>query len=414
MFRFTDEQLMVRQMVRKWVESKLVPANEALERGDYLPYDLFRDFMKSFGIPDMVRGSFEKMVARGEKKQAATAAATTDDDDEASGGLMGGDAAMSAIMSIEMCRVSPGFFLAFGATLGLAGGAIMAKGTPEQKRRWGLPILTMDKIGAWGMTEPGAGSDAFGAMRTVARRDGDDYVLNGQKTFITNAPFADICVVYAKIDRGDGVALADRPINAFVVEKGTPGFGQGKPMRKMGMHSSPTGELFLADVRVPRSHLLGELEKELGREGAKDVFHGERTGMAPMCIGIIEACLERATAYAKERVTWGKAIADYQLVQEKLARMFMHKQNAENLLFKQLWLQKHKLTMSPAEASATKLYCARAATECALEAIQIMGGNGYMTEYHVEQLMRDAKLLQIGGGTDEIQIINIARHLLRS
>jgi alkylation response protein AidB-like acyl-CoA dehydrogenase len=142
------------------------------------------------------------------------------------------------------------------------------------------------------------------------------------------------------------------------------------------------------------------------------VFHSERTGMAPMCIGIIERCLEVATDYAKQRVTWGHRIADYQLVQEKLARMFMHLQNCENLMFKQLTLVGEGKSMTPAEASACKLYCARAATECALEAVQILGGNGYMQEYRVEMLMRDAKLLQIGGGTDEIQIINIARHLL--
>jgi hypothetical protein len=180
------------------------------------------------------------------------------------------------------------------------------------------------------------------------------------------------------------------------------------------MNASPTGELFLQDVRVPREHLLGEVEREQAREKAKDVFHGERTGMAPMALGIVEKCLEASTAYAKERVTWGRPIADYQLVQEKLARMFVHKQNIENLLFKQLWLQKTGGNMTAAEASATKLYCARAATECALEAVQIHGGNGYMREFHVEQLVRDAKLLQIGGGTDEIQIINIARSLLRA
>jgi alkylation response protein AidB-like acyl-CoA dehydrogenase len=167
-------------------------------------------------------------------------------------------------------------------------------------------------------------------------------------------------------------------------------------------------------VRVPKENLLGETEKEAARDKAKDVFQSERTGMAPMALGIVETSLEKATAYAKERVTWGRPIADYQLVQEKLARMFVHKQNIENLLFKQLWLQKTGGSMSQAEASATKLYCARAATECALEAVQILGGNGYMREYHVEQLARDAKLLQIGGGTDEIQIINVARHLLRA
>ena len=133
--------------------------------------------------------------------------------------------------------------------------------------------------------------------------------------------------------------------------------------------------------------------------------------MAPMCVGIIEACLEKALAYAKERVTWGKPIADYQLVQEKLARMYMHKQNAENLLFKQLWLQKHKQSMSAAEASATKLYCARAATECALEAIQILGGNGYINDYPTGRLWRDAKLYEIGAGTSEIRRMLIGREL---
>jgi alkylation response protein AidB-like acyl-CoA dehydrogenase len=365
------------------VESKLLPANAALEANELLPYELMRDFARSFGLADMVRAGFERE----------------------GGAKEGRDAALQAITAIEMCRVNPGFYMAFGASLGLAGGAIMAKGTAAQKRRWALPILTLEKIGAWGMTEPGAGSDAFGAMRTVARADGDDFVLSGQKTFITNAPYADVCVVYAKLERG--------PIHAFVVERGMKGFAQGPPMRKMGMHASPTGELFLEDVRVPREHLLGEAEGDPSRDRAKDVFHGERTGMAPMCLGIVEKCLEVATAYSRERVTWGKPIAEYQLVQEKLARMFVHRQNIENLLFKQLWLSKTGGAMTAAEASATKLYCARAATEVALEAVQILGGNGYMREYHVEQLARDAKLLQIGGGTDEIQIINIARHLLK-
>jgi acyl-CoA dehydrogenase len=395
MFQFSDEHTMFRQMVRKWVEANLAPANGALDRNEVLPYELMRDFGKAFGLPDMVRGSFERM-----SKSVMTG---------------GGDPALQAIIAIEFSRVNPGFFMSFGAWLGLAGGAIMAKGTPAQRRRWGLPVLTMEAIGAWAMTEPGAGSDAFGSMRTVARPDGDGFILNGQKTFITNAPFADVSVVYAKIDRGEKVTpLAERPIHAFIVEKGTKGFAQSPPMHKMGMNASPTGELFLEDVRVPRENLLGEGETEQARDKAKDVFHGERTGMAPMTLGIVEKCLELSTAYAKERTTWGRPIAEYQLIQEKLARMFVHKQNIENLLFKQLWLQKTGTNMTQAEASATKLYCARAATECAMEAVQIFGGNCYMREFHVEQLARDAKLLQIGGGTDEIQIINIARSLLRS
>ncbi len=410
MFEVTEEQKMIRKMVRRWTGEKLEPKVDAIEGGEP-PYELMRDFAKTFGIPAMVRSGFASM-----EKRAREGAGDADGKDAAKkpkkSGLGGLDPAMGTILAIELSRVCPGFMLAFGASLGLAGAAIMSKGTLEQKRRWGLPIMTLEKIGAWGMTEPGAGSDAFRSMRTVAVPVDGGYVLNGQKTFITNAPFADIMVVYAKIDRGEDIPLADRPIQPFVLEKDDPGVSRSKPMKKMGMHASPTGEIFMEDVSLPADRLLGMNERPVGRKSGKDVFHSERTGMAPMCVGIIERCLEICTEYAKERETWNRKIAEYQLVQDKLARMFMHLQNTQNLMFKQIHLQKQGRTMSAAEASATKLYCGRAATECALEAIQILGGNGYMQEYRVEMLMRDAKLLQIGGGTDEIQIINIARHLL--
>jgi alkylation response protein AidB-like acyl-CoA dehydrogenase len=401
MFEFTEEQVMIRQMLRRWVTGKLEPRVEALEGGEQ-PYPLMRDFAKAFGVADMARAAFEKAQAK----------AAAGDSPQSFSGVSGPDPALGALVSIELTRACPGFMLAFGATTGLAGGTIMSKGTPEQKRRWGLPLITLEKVGGWGMTEPGAGSDAFRSMRTVAvPRDGG-YVLNGQKTFITNAPYADTLVIYAKIDRGDGTPLADRPIEAFIVEAEDRGVTRAKPMRKMGMHASPTGEVFLEDCFVPRDRLLGGDEKAGGRAGGKDVFHAERTGMAPMCFGIIERCLEVSTAYAKQRVTWGKPIAEYQLVQDKLARMFVHLENTKNLMFKQIWLTANKKRMNPAEASAVKLYCARAATEVAMEAVQLLGGNGYMQEYRVEMLARDAKLLQIGGGTDEIQIIQIARHIL--
>jgi alkylation response protein AidB-like acyl-CoA dehydrogenase len=401
MFRFTDEHQMVRGIVRKWAEAKLAPKVDALEGGEP-PYELMRDLAKTFGIPAMVKGAFDKMAERAKQGSA--------DGPTKIAGM--GDPALSAILSIELSRISPGFCLAFGAAMGLAGGAIVARGTLEQKQRWGLPILTFEKIGGWGMTEPGAGSDAFRSMRTTATPRDGGYVLNGQKTFITNAPYADILVIYAKIDRGDGTPLAERPIQPFIVERGDQGMETSKPMRKMGMHSSPTGEVFLQDCFVPADRLLGLQEAAVGRASGRDVFHSERTGMAPMCGGIIERCLEIATDYAKQRITWGKPIAEYQLVQEKLARMFMHLENCKNMRFKQLTLVAENASMTPAEASAAKLYCARAATESAMEAIQLLGGNGYMQEYRVEMLARDAKLLQIGGGTDEIQIINIARHLL--
>jgi alkylation response protein AidB-like acyl-CoA dehydrogenase len=396
MYEFSPEHEMARTMVRKWAEAKLAPRVDALEAGEP-PYELMRDLARTFGIPAMVKAAFDKLEQHASEGTGARPRVA---------GM--GDPALSAILGIELSRICPGFMLAMGATMGLAGGAIAAKGTLEQRKRWALPILTFEKIGAWGMTEPGAGSDAFRSMRTVAV----GYVLNGQKTFITNAPYADTIVVYAKIDRGDGTPIGDRPIQPFIVERTDAGLSTSKPMRKMGMHSSPTGEVFLADCYLPADRLLGGREEAVGRASGKDVFHSERTGTAPMCLGIIERCLEVATEYAKQRVTWGKPIAEYQLVQDKLARMFVARQNCRNLMFQQLELVAAGKSMTAAEASATKLYCARAATEVALDAVQVLGGNGYMQEYRVEMLARDAKLLQIGGGTDEIQIINIARHLL--
>ena len=394
MIRFTEEHEQIRKLVRRWTTSKLEPKVDALEAGEP-PYELMRDFAKTFGITDMMHGMFAKLAEGGKPGE----------------GLR--DPALSAIMSLELSRVSPGFALAFGASVGLAGGAIMGKGTLEQKQKWAKPILTWEKIGAWGMTEPGAGSDAFRSMRTVAVPKNGGYVLNGQKTFITNAPYADILVIYAKIDRGDGTPLADRPIQPFVVERGDKGVETSKPMRKMGMHASPTGEVFLADCFLPADRLLGGREKDaVGRESGKDVFHAERTGLPTMAVGIIERCLEIALDYAKQRVTWGRKIAEYQLVQEKLARMYVHLENARNMMFKHMTLTAEGKTMTAAEASAAKLYCARAATEVAMEAVQLLGGNGYMQEYRVEMFARDAKLLQIGGGTDEIQILNIARNLI--
>jgi alkylation response protein AidB-like acyl-CoA dehydrogenase len=399
MIDFSDEQKMAQKVVRAWAEKELAPLVPRMEKGEILPYDTMRKLIKTFGIDEMVRARFAKLEAPESSAGEAP--------------VMDADPALMAIMSIELSRICPGFMLAFGASLGLAGGAIMARGTLEQKRRWALPLLTGEKIGCWAITEPGAGSDAFGAMRTVARRDGDDYILNGQKTFISNAPFADILLIYAKIvERADEDAR-QRPFYAFIVPKDTPGLSVSKPMEKMGMHSSPTGEIFLSDVRVPRAQLLGEVERDPAREQARDVFHGERTAMAPMCLGIIERCLEDCLAYAKERETWGKKIGEYQLIQEKLARMYVHRENVRNLLFRQFEKARKKVPMTMAEACACKLYCARAATEVALEAIQVLGGNGYMREYHVEMLMRDAKLLQIGGGTDEIQIVTLARALLK-
>jgi acyl-CoA dehydrogenase len=392
---WSEQEEMVRGMVRRWVHEALAPSTVALEKEEILPYELMREFAKTFGLAEMVRDAFE-----GGAKGAV-----------GSSGALLGDPALGAILAIEISRENPGFMLAMGASMGLAAGAILRKGTPAQRARWGPSLLTFERIGAWAMTEPGAGSDAFGSMRTTARRVEGGYVLSGSKTFITNAPYADVFVVYAKLLRE---GTDHRPMHAFVVERGTAGLRTGKPLAKMGMHSSPTGEVFLDDVLVPASQLLGESEEGHQRKEAKDVFYGERTGMTPMCVGIAERCLEDSLAYARSRVQFGKPIAEFQLVQEKLARMYVHLLNMRNLLHETIRVQRAGGRVSDAEASACKLYCARATTEIAMEAVQLMGGNGYMQEFHVERLARDAKLLQIGGGTDEIQILAIARDLLAS
>jgi alkylation response protein AidB-like acyl-CoA dehydrogenase len=282
--------------------------------------------------------------------------------------------------------------------------------------RWGLDLLTLDKIGAWAITEPDSGSDALGGMKSTAVRDGDEYVLNGNKTFITNGPYADTIVFYAKLDDGSGTPLRQRPVLTFVLDSGMPGLEQSKPFRKMGLHSSPTGELFLTDVRAEKDRLLGETEGtpggSEGRESAKGNFVTERAGVAAMSLGLIEECLKLSVQYAKDRLLWERPIAEFQLIQLKLAKMEIARLNVENLVFRHIEMTAAGKSLTLAEASAMKLYSAQAASEVAMEAVQLFGGNGYMSEFRVEQLARDAKVFQIYAGTDEIQVTHIARDLL--
>jgi len=300
---------------------------------------------------------------------------------------------------------------AMGVSVGLTAGAIMAKGTIRQKERWAAPLLTMEKIGSWAITEPGSGSDAFGSMMATAKRKGDGYVLNGSKTFITNGPFADTIVFICKLDEGNDPR--ERKVVSFILDKGMPGLTQSKPLRKMGMHSSPTGQLFLEDVLVEKERLIGESEEAAGgRSGAKATFGTERSGVAAMALGIVEQCLEKSIDYAKTRVQFGRPIGEFQLIQLKLAKMEVARMNIQNIVFRQIEMSAQKKPMPFAAASACKLYTAQAAMEVALEAVQLFGGNGYMAEYQVEQLCRDAKVLQIYAGTDEIQTSQIARSLL--
>ncbi len=412
MFQWTDEQEMVRGAVRQFIDKEIRPRIDEFEHGDTPPYDVLRKMFKEFGMDVAARDrfakqmAFEKEVAAAvEKGEAAPEKPKRDGD--------GGASSLTLIPIIELCKVCPGMVTAMGVSMGLTSAAIMSRGTRAQKERWALPLLTMEKIGAWAITEPGSGSDAFGMMRSTAKRDGDEYVLNGSKTFITNGPYADTIVFICKFDEGN--APEDRKMLSFVLDRGTPGLEQSKPLKKMGLHSSPTGELFLTDVRVGRDRLIGETEDVPagGRTAAKATFNIERSGVAAMALGIISQCLELSVDYAKNRVQFGQPIGEFQLIQDKLARMEVARLNVENLVFRFIETSAAGKDLTLAEASAMKLYSARAATEVALEAVQLFGGNGYMSEFQVEQLARDAKVLQIYAGTDEIQITHIAKDLLR-
>jgi acyl-CoA dehydrogenase len=412
MIEWSEQHLVVRDSVRKFIEAEIVPNLEALEHGDLPPYDVLRKMLRTFGIDEVNRARYRRQIERHRALERGEGGEGRSPKPKPQAGDGTGDsAALQLIPIIELCRYCPGMVTAMGVSIGLAASAIMSKGTLEQKLRWGEGLMTLEKIGAWAITEPGSGSDAFGSMKAIARRDGDDYLLSGNKTFITNGPYADVVIFICKLEE-PGVEAKHRKVLTFVLDRGMPGLTQSKPLRKMGLHSSPTGELFLEDVRCGKERLLGGTEKVASREGAKDTFSIERTGVAAMALGIIDRCLGMAVRYARERVQFGRPIGEFQLIQEKLAKIEVARLNVQNLVFRTIECAAEGRSMTLAEASAMKLYSARAAVEVAIETLQVYGGNGYMSEFGVEQLVRDARVLQIYAGTDEIQISAIARELL--
>jgi len=408
MLDWTDEQKMLRDAIHSYVDTEIVPLRDELEHGDLPPYEVLRKMFTTFGIDEMARDGFNRRLERDVSPEP------TSSQPRSSSQAAGFDPALMLILLIELSRHCPGMVTALGVSVGLTASAIDNRGTPAQRERWVPNLLTLDRIGAWALTEPGSGSDAFGAMRASARRDGDDYILNGSKTFITNGPYADTVVFICKLDEGN--PIDERKIVSFVLDRGMPGLEQSRPLRKMGMHSSPTGEIFVSDLRAGRDRLIGETEDSPtdAREGAKGTFATERAGVAAMALGIIEQCQSRCVEYANDRVQFGQPIGQFQLIQDKLARMEIARLNVSNLVFRYIEAINENRPLSLAEASAMKLYSARAATDVALEAVQLFGGNGYMAEFGLEQLARDAKALQIYGGTDELQITHIARGLLGS
>ncbi|NKY48086.1 acyl-CoA dehydrogenase family protein [Nocardia cerradoensis] len=416
MFEWSETDEMIRAAVRAFIDKEIRPHLDALDSGEMPPYPILRKLFGEFGIDVMGAEAIEKMLAKQRAAEAAPEEAGQRDKKPRSGGdPFGEQQSLMAVLISELSGVSMGLVAAMGVSIGLGAATIMSRGTLAQKERWLADIVTLKKVAAWAITEPDSGSDAFGGMKTSVKRDGEDYILNGQKTFITNGPYADVVVVYAKLDEGDGTDRRDRKVLTFVLDKGMEGFTQGKPFKKMGLHSSPTGELFFDNVRLGRDRLLGEAEEHKGgdgRESARTSFVAERVGVGFMALGIINECHRLCVEYAKTRTLWGQEIGRFQLVQLKLAKMEIARINVQNMVFNTLERGRAGKPPTLAEASAIKLYCSETATEVAMEAVQLFGGNGYMQEYRVEQLARDAKSLMIYAGSNEIQVTHIAKGLL--
>ncbi|MCC6849738.1 MAG: acyl-CoA dehydrogenase family protein [Deltaproteobacteria bacterium] len=411
MFEFDETQRAIAAALRDYCAREIEPRIGALEKGDVSAFALMREFGRAFGLDEMVGGPLRRRAER-----LRGGGPGSEPSVERSGPL--GDPALSAIFAMELARTSPGLCLCVTASMGCAA-TIAARGDADLVERYAIPVLTLERVGCWALTEPGSGSDAF-AMQTSCRIEDDTVVLRGSKTFISNAPEADVFLIYARLVEdaaagpGAGAPTGARDkqrIFPVVVERGTPGLETGPPMEKMGMHACPTGEVFLDDVRVPRGHLLGDPDRP-AREAAEETLASERAAIVAMSLGVIERCLDDALAYAVERIQFGRPIAAFQLVQQKLARMYAARENVRNLVFKLIWMQRVGAA-TEREVSAAKWYATEAACEVALEAVQLMGGAGYMREHAPERMFRDMKLWTIGGGTSEIQQLTIAKDLLR-
>jgi isovaleryl-CoA dehydrogenase len=318
---------------------------------------------------------------------------------------------LANIMAIkEMTKVSPSLGMSYGVHTSMAAENIYRNGNEEQRKKYVPPLCSGEKIGALALTEPNHGSDAIG-MEMKARRDGDAYVLNGEKMFISNAPIAGIFLVYAKTTP----ELGSKGITAFIVERGYPGKLEITELEKMGYRGSPTGQMVFEDYRVPAENVLG---KE--NEGVRVMMNGldiERTVMSAICLGLAEAALELSVKYSKERVQFGQPIGSFQMVQEKLANMYTATEACRLMIYRAADLAQksprggrgtelHKM------AAATFLFTAEASSQVVRDAMQVFGGYSYMLDFPVNRLFRATKLNEIGGGTTEMRRLIIARELL--
>lgn len=286
---------------------------------------------------------------------------------------------------------------------------IMTFGTEEQKQKYLMPLAKGEKLGAFGLTEPGAGTDAQG-QQTKAVLDGDEYVINGSKIFITNGKEADVYVIFAVTGMIEKKGRKMKEISSFIVEKGTPGFSFGTKEKKMGIRGSSTYELIFTDCRVPKENLLGKVGQ--GFKIAMHTLDGGRIGIAAQALGIAEGALDRTIAYTKERKQFGKSIAAQQNTQFQLADMATKVQAAQLLVYKAAMAKANQKEYG-FEAAQAKLYAAEVAMEVTTKAVQLHGGYGYTREYDVERMMRDAKITEIYEGTSEVQRMVISAALLK-
>jgi len=377
-FTLNDEQNALRDMVRDFAEKELKPNAAEWDEHHIFPTDV----VKKMGELGLMGVAF----------------------DPAYNGA-GMDYLSYAIVVEELSRGCAGTGVICSAHSSLACDPINKFGNEEQKQKFLSKMTTGEWIGCYGLTEPGAGSDAA-ALKTTAVLDGDEYVLNGSKLFITNAVEAHVAVVFAVTDKEAG----HRGISGFIVEKGTPGFEVGKVEDKLGIRASSTGELIFENCRIPKENLLGK--EGQGFKIALGTLDGGRIGIAAQAVGIAAAALETSVAYAKERVQFGKPLAKLQAIQWMLADMATEIDAARLLVWRSAWMKDQGMRFGQASAMA-KLYAAEAAMRATTKAIQIHGGYGYIKEYPVERHFRDAKITEIYEGTSEVQRLVIANNLLR-
>lgn len=375
-FELSQEQRMIQKTIKEFAEEVVEPGAYERDKTKQFPAEIFQQLgkMGMLGLP------FSEEY-----------------------GGSGADTISFAIVTEELSKACGSTGITYSAHISLGGSPINMFGTEEQKRKYLSKICSGESMGAFGLTEPNAGSDAGGTLTEAVERDGQ-FTINGNKCYITNASYAKFLALTAITDRSEG----KKEISAIIVPTDAPGFKVIDNYEKMGLNASNTTELILDDVVVPAENLLGK--KGNGFRQFLMTLDGGRIGIGAMAVGIAQAAFEKALAYSKERKQFGKTLSEFQAIQFKLADMAMKIDLARTMVYKAAWLKDQGKPFTK-EASFCKLFASEMCTEVTNQSIQIHGGYGYMKEYHVERYLRDAKLLEIGEGTSEVQRMVIARQI---